>query len=552
VWFFWAVAFDLDGTLAVRDRVATEVIAAIDEVRPDRAVLLVTGRVRADLERVFPGLAGHFDAVVTENGAVLSTSKGTRLLHQPVDPSVHKALADRGVRADRGEVLLAADGRDAATATEVIAGLGLDCQVVHNRGRAMVLPAEVTKGSGLVAALDELELSVHNAISVGDAENDLSLLRSAEVGVAVADAVPSLLEHADMVLEEPNGTGVVGLLGGPLLAGHERFCPPRRSVTIGTFDDSSPVLVPGSQCGVLVTGDTGVGKSYLAGLLAERWIEAGYSVLVIDPEGDHLGLSERQAVHLVDAAAHLPAPHDLLQLMRPRHASLVLDISGLDADARAAYLRRLPDAVAAERAEHGTPHWVVLDEAHQHDWIGGLGSALPALVEPGTCLVTWRPELLPTGLSAAADLVIDVQAGEGGAGWPHESRALFMSAGMARPFRIGTRLSAHVRHWHKYATTPLPVSRRFHFHGSDSSDPDAGAATLEEFGRQLRHCDLGTIGYHLARADFSKWVGGAFADPALTSELAGIERDVANGRAAALERPRQQIWATIQNRYFEI
>ena len=30
MWFFRAVAFDLDGTLAVRDRVATEVITAID------------------------------------------------------------------------------------------------------------------------------------------------------------------------------------------------------------------------------------------------------------------------------------------------------------------------------------------------------------------------------------------------------------------------------------------------------------------------------------------------------------------------------------------
>jgi hydroxymethylpyrimidine pyrophosphatase-like HAD family hydrolase len=551
MWFFRAVAFDLDGTLAVHDRVADEVLAAIDEVRPDRAVLLVTGRVGADLDRVFPGLAGHFDAVVTENGAVVTTSKGTRLLHQPVDPSVHKALADRGVRADRGEVLLATDGRDAATAAEVIAELGLDCQVVHNRGRAMVLPAEVTKGSGLVAALDELELSFHNAVSVGDAENDLSLLRTAEVGVAVADAVPSLVEHADMVLEKPNGVGVVGLLRGPLLAGHQRFCPPRRSVTIGTFDDGSPVLVPGSQCSVLVTGDTGVGKSYLTGLLAEGWIDAGYSVLVIDPEGDHLGLSDRRAVHLVDAAAHLPAPRDLLQLMRPRHASLVLDISGLDAGARADYLKRLPDAVSAERAQHGTPHWVVLDEAHQHDWIGGLGSALPAMVESGTCLVTWRPELLPPDLSHAADLVIDVQAREAGAGWPHESRAVLMSTGRARPFRVGKRLSAHVRHWHKYATTPLSASRRFYFRGSDPSEPGAGAATLEEFCRHLRHCDLVTIEYHLARADFSKWVGGVFADPALASELAGIERDVANGRAAAIERAREQIWATIQNRYFE-
>ena len=52
---------------------------------------------------------------------------------------------------------------------------------------------------------------------------------------------------------------------------------------IGTFDDGQPVLVPGSQGRVLIAGDSGAGKSYLTGLLAERWIDAGYAVLILDP-----------------------------------------------------------------------------------------------------------------------------------------------------------------------------------------------------------------------------------------------------------------------------
>jgi hydroxymethylpyrimidine pyrophosphatase-like HAD family hydrolase len=92
MWFFRAVALDLDGTLAVGDRVSDEILATIDETRSDRAVLLVTGRVRSDLDRVFPGLTSHFDAVLTENGAVLSTSKASRLLYEPVDVKVDKVL----------------------------------------------------------------------------------------------------------------------------------------------------------------------------------------------------------------------------------------------------------------------------------------------------------------------------------------------------------------------------------------------------------------------------------------------------------------------------
>ena len=58
MWFFRAVALDLDGTLAVGDRVSDEILATIDETRSDRAVLLVTRRVRSDLDKVFPGLTG--------------------------------------------------------------------------------------------------------------------------------------------------------------------------------------------------------------------------------------------------------------------------------------------------------------------------------------------------------------------------------------------------------------------------------------------------------------------------------------------------------------
>ena len=60
--------------------------------------------------------------------------------------------------------------------------------------------------------------------------------------------------------------------------------------------------MPGSQTSVLISGETGAGKSYLAGLLAERWIAAGYSVLVIDREGDHVGLAQRPGAAAKDAA----------------------------------------------------------------------------------------------------------------------------------------------------------------------------------------------------------------------------------------------------------
>ena len=103
----------------------------------------------------------------------------TQTLSAPVEGALDDALAVRGVPYRRGEVLVAVDGEHAAIVAEVIAELGLDCQIVRNRGALMVLPAGVTKGTGLDAVLAQASLSLHNTVAVGDAENDLSLFAMA-------------------------------------------------------------------------------------------------------------------------------------------------------------------------------------------------------------------------------------------------------------------------------------------------------------------------------------------------------------------------------------
>ena len=546
MWFFRAVALDLDGTLTENDHLADTGMAGLRAGRADLRMILVTGRIFDDLDAAYPGLWSEFDAVVAENGAVLQTRSDMRLLASPVDPAVQPALASHGIAARAGHVLLAVARDDAAAAIEVIAELGLDCQVVHNRGAAMILPAGVTKGTGLLAALDELGLSAHNTIAVGDAENDLALLHAAEVGAAVANAVPSLAAHADLRLGSRDGAGIAELLAGPLLAGRRRLCPRRRWLQIGTYDDGEPVLVPGSQGSVLIAGDTGMGKSYLAGLLAERWIDAGYAVLVIDPEGDHAGLAQRPGVHLVDAAAHLPSPTDLLAIARPGRASLVLDLSGLPGEAKTRYLRRLPAAVAAERAEHGVPHWVITDEAHlamlDRDAPSG-----PGLAEPGTCIVTWRADMLPAAFRDTVDLTLATTTTPPTNASVAVPRATVAANGQQpRPFTAAARISPHVRHQHKYMAAPLPPESRFYFHTLG----EAGiAATLEEFSRHLRHCDPAILAYHLSRGDFSRWVTGTLADHNLGRQVAAIERDLSQHHAAALERARHQIMHAIDSRY---
>ncbi len=75
MWFFRAVAVDLDGTLAENGGLHGDALRAIDTTRGERHVVLVTGRIGEEMDRAFAGLTGRFDAVVTENGAVFRTGR---------------------------------------------------------------------------------------------------------------------------------------------------------------------------------------------------------------------------------------------------------------------------------------------------------------------------------------------------------------------------------------------------------------------------------------------------------------------------------------------
>jgi hydroxymethylpyrimidine pyrophosphatase-like HAD family hydrolase len=84
--------------------------------------------------------------------------------------------------------------------------------VIFNKGSVMVLPPGVNKGTGLSAALDQLYLSPHNVVGVGDAENDDAFLTLCECSVAVANALDMVKDRADYVTQGARGFGVTELI----------------------------------------------------------------------------------------------------------------------------------------------------------------------------------------------------------------------------------------------------------------------------------------------------------------------------------------------------
>jgi HAD superfamily hydrolase (TIGR01484 family) len=210
-----ALATDYDGTIAHHGHVDAVTIAALQRLRESgRKLLLVTGRELSDLLRVFPE-AGIFDLIVAENGAFLlyPLSREVRMLASPPPQSFPQLLRQRGVnQLSVGRVIVATQEQYETVVRQTIAELGLDLQIILNKGSVMVLPYGVDKASGLRAALDELALPLDAVVGVGDAENDYAFLEICGCSVAVANALQSVKDRSTFTTASGHGTGVCELI----------------------------------------------------------------------------------------------------------------------------------------------------------------------------------------------------------------------------------------------------------------------------------------------------------------------------------------------------
>ena len=212
---YLALACDYDGTIAEHGKVHSSTVEALQQVRNSgRRLLLVTGRELDHLRHDFPRLE-LFESVVAENGAVIylpDSGEEITLCHPPPQEFVDE-IHRRGIEpVSVGRVIVASWHPNEAKLLEIIRNLGLELQVIFNKGAVMVLPPGINKASGLRAALERLKLSPHNAVGVGDAENDHAFLQICGCSVAVANALPAIQEKVDWTTKGERGAGVEELI----------------------------------------------------------------------------------------------------------------------------------------------------------------------------------------------------------------------------------------------------------------------------------------------------------------------------------------------------
>jgi hypothetical protein len=436
--------------------------------------------------------------------------------------------------------------------------MGLELQVIFNKGAVMILPGGVNKATGLTCALKELGLSVHNTVGVGDAENDHAFLRVCECAVAVSNALPSLKKEADIVTTQDHGAGVTELIDRILeddLAS-ARLPLMRHDIVVGTREDGAEVKMPVHGRSIMIAGRSGGGKTTAAVAILERLMQNGYQMCLIDPEGDHEDVVPG-LVSLGDSTRP-PAFEEIMRVLADPSRSVAMNLIGVAHADRPRVFATILGQLTDLRGRTGRPHWIVVDEAHH---------VLPSSWDPTTLTlpkrlgeslyVTLHPSRVAPPILATIDTLIAVKAPEViyelARATKREAPEVPTSDGtllwrVNEPAAFEVKLSPpeahHTRHRRKYAHGDLGPDESFYFRGP-SGKLNLRAQNLTLFVQIADGVDDETWTYHLSRGDYTRWFKEFIKDP----ELADVARQIEKETTLSAAESRGKIRAEIEKRY---
>ncbi len=561
---YLALAADFDGTIATDAHISKVTASALARLRTSgRRTILVTGRRLDDLLEVCPEI-NLFDSVVAENGAVVYapvTREVALLGKRPPDEFIDRLRA-LGVPLDIGRVILATWLPHHTAVLQTIQETGLELLVVFNKRAVMILPTGVNKATGLDYALRKLGLSFHEAVGLGDAENDHSFLERCECAVAVANAVPSIREIAAFVTKSAAGEGVAELIDELIaedLIRRQDNLP--NLLTIALRPDGTAVTIAPYGANILIVGPSASGKSTTTAGLVERLIAQEYQVCVVDPEGDY-GAS--QGMITLGDYHHAVGASEVLTLLEDPKINLNINLLGIPLADRPAFFGQLFPSLRTLRIRTGRPHWVVLDEAHHmlpSDW-GHLPEALPQSFGE-TIFVTVHADHLAHEVLSRMDVIIAVgsapeqtlqtfgEASGQALTWPtglsHKPGhvVLWFPRNGQSPFlaRIIPARGDRLRHRRKYAAGNLNQNS-FYFRGPEERD-NVKAHNLAIFSQIADGINEETWLFHLHRGDYSKWFRESIKDVYLADQMERIERR----RDLKPDETRKLVRGLIESRY---
>lgn len=563
---YLALATDYDGTIAGDGTVDKSTIEALKRAKSSgRKIILVTGREMPSLIEHFPEWE-IFDAVIAENGAllVIPSTKHEEILCEAPPQSLIDLLNQHKVEPlSVGKGILATWVPHDGLVLQCIKQLGLESQIIFNKGAVMILPPGVNKASGLGAALEYLQLSPHNVVAVGDAENDHAFLTASEFSVAVDNALPALKERADFITRGKRGQGVEELIDMLIENDLINLSPKRHFISAGTREDGEKEMIDPYNTGILICGSSGAGKSTTTLGILDQLCQSNYQFCLIDPEGDYESFNNAVVIGDTERA---PTIEEVLQLMADPTKSVIVNLLGIPLQDRPEFFTNLLPRLQELRTLHGRPHWTVVDEAHHMfpvEW-KKMSRLAPENLR-SILMITVHPELIAPEVYSSVDLLLTIGdkatdkikmfAKKSGLEAPEMPKQKDLEQGFG--FGWFTKTSKQVellklerseiekiRHRRKYAEGQLPEERSFYFRGPDGK-LNLRVQNLVLFNQIAQGVDDDTWNFHLRNHDYSKWFKEFIKDEELSQEAQMIE---SNKNIGATET-RNLICAAIEKRY---
>jgi hypothetical protein len=335
----------------------------------------------------------------------------------------------------------------------------------------------------------------------------------------------------------------------------------RHRFAIGTRLDGTEVSIDTYGNSILITGPAGSGKSTLAHTFLEKLNELGYQFCIIDPHGEYLHV---EGAVVLGERENPPAAAEVIELLAKPSQSVTVNMLGIPAKERPAFLGSLVHRLQELRSRTGRPHWLVVDEAHHilpSSWKfpdsmlpeGGMG-VLMITVEPGklppaalqhldlAVIVGENPDLTLESLCTAvgqqcpAPSEVSLEPGEA-VGWFRKTSE--------KPFwlRAFPTKSERHRHRRKYAEGELAPELSFYFRGVDRK-LKLRAQNLSVFMQMADGVDDETWLFHLREGDISRWFRDVIKNPELAAEVQKLETP-----EASAAHSRAHVRSEIEKRY---
>ncbi len=213
---FKAVVVDIDGTITYSDRsIDCKAVTALRSLHVP--VVIATGNVLC-IARTVAQLLGTRGIVIAENGGVIECGRvesDTSHMKECKDAleilEKHFSLERLDPETRITEIGLRRNF-DSEKARKFL-GEEAGVDIVDTGFAIHIKSKKINKGTGLERIARMMGLDARDFVAIGDSPNDIEMIKTAGLGVAVGNAHPDLKKVAGMVTKGKHGAGVEEVLG---------------------------------------------------------------------------------------------------------------------------------------------------------------------------------------------------------------------------------------------------------------------------------------------------------------------------------------------------